>query len=230
MQRTYEIMFIVRPDILDEDLDKLIAGLEANITQGGGSIKSMEKLGRRKLAYTVKKFNDGNYVLLTINADGSLVGEIERRLRLSEPVIKFKSLRMDEEEKRVANIKAIRATRKKLSSLPAATPPAPVEAARATAPAAEAASALGILKGIGTLWLTKPAHPAHQAAPGPRVPGLGLPVPVDGRPAAVPAVLAAADANSSAARKFANSAWRRSTRFTTAMCGCCSSLSPSGAR
>src|ERR1700755_1990792 len=83
MQRTYEIMFIVRPDILDEDLDKLIAGLEANITQGGGSIKSMEKLGRRKLAYMVKKFNDGNYVLLTINADGSLVGEIERRLRVS---------------------------------------------------------------------------------------------------------------------------------------------------
>jgi small subunit ribosomal protein S6 len=139
MQRTYEIMFIVRPDILDEDLDKLIAGLEANITHGGGSIKSMEKLGRRKLAYMVKKFNDGNYVLLTINADGSLVGEIERRLRVSEPVIKFISVRMDEEEKRVAKIKAIRATRKKLSAQPAATAPAPVEPA--PAPAAEAASA-----------------------------------------------------------------------------------------
>ena len=139
MQRTYEIMFIVRPDILDEDLDKLIAGLEANITQGGGSIKSLEKLGRRKLAYTVKKFNDGNYVLLTINADGSLVGEIERRLRVSEPVIKFISVRMDEEEKRVAKIKAIRATRKKLSAQP---PAAPVVAAEpAPAPAAEAASA-----------------------------------------------------------------------------------------
>ncbi len=133
MQRTYEIMFIVRPDILDEDLDKLIAGLEANITQGGGSIKSMEKLGRRKLAYMVKKFNDGNYVLLTINADGSLVGEIERRLRVSEPVIKFISVRMDEEEKRVAKIKAIRATRKKLSAQPAATPAAPVEPAAAPA-------------------------------------------------------------------------------------------------
>ncbi len=124
MQRTYEIMFIVRPDILDEDLDKLIAGFEANITHGGGSIKSLEKLGRRKLAYTVKKFNDGNYVLLTINADGSLVGEIERRLRVSEPVIKFISVRMDEEEKRVAKIKAIRATRKKLSAQPAAAPTA----------------------------------------------------------------------------------------------------------
>jgi small subunit ribosomal protein S6 len=145
MQRTYEIMFIVRPDILDEDLDKLIAGLEANITQGGGSIKSMEKLGRRKLAYTVKKFNDGNYVLLTINADGSLVGEIERRLRVSEPVIKFISVRMDEEEKRVAKIKAIRATRKKLSAQPAAAAPTaptvPVEPAAAPAPATEAASA-----------------------------------------------------------------------------------------
>jgi small subunit ribosomal protein S6 len=143
MQRTYEIMFIVRPDILDEDLDKLIAGLEANITSGGGSIKSMEKLGRRKLAYMVKKFNDGNYVLLTINADGSLVGEIERRLRVSEPVIKFISVRMDEEEKRVAKIKAIRATRKKLSAQPSAAAPAPVEPAAAPAPAAatEAASA-----------------------------------------------------------------------------------------
>src|ERR1700690_1859004 len=123
MQRTNEVMFIVRPDILDEDLDKLIAGLEANITQGGGSIKSLEKLGRRKLAYMVKKFNDGNYVLLTIDADGSLVGGIERRLRVSEPVIKFISVRMDEEEKRRAKIRALRAGRKKLSAQPVAPPP-----------------------------------------------------------------------------------------------------------
>src|ERR1700761_101717 len=141
MQRTYEIMFIVRPDIPDEELDKLIAGFEANITQGGGAIKSTEKLGRRKLAYMVKKFNDGNYVLLTITADGSLVGEIERRLRVSEPVIKFISVRMDEEEKRVAKIKAIRATRKKLSAQPAAAPSAPVEPATASATPTEAASA-----------------------------------------------------------------------------------------
>jgi small subunit ribosomal protein S6 len=80
---------------------------------------------------------------LTINADGSLVGEIERRLRVSEPVIKFISVRMDEEEKRVAKIKAIRATRKKLSAQPAAPPPAPapVEPVAAPAAATEAASA-----------------------------------------------------------------------------------------
>ena len=141
MQRTYEVMFIVRPDILDEDLDKLIAGLEANVTQGGGSIKSLEKLGRRKLAYMVRKFNDGNYVLLTIEATGPVVLELERRLRVTEPVIKFITVRIDEEEKRLAKIKAIRATRKKLSAEPAASAaPAPVPAPpAAAAPPATAA-------------------------------------------------------------------------------------------
>ena len=146
VQRFYEVMFIVRPDVLDEDLDKLIAGIETTITTGGGAIRSIEKLGRRKLAYTVRKFNDGNYVLLTVDADGKLVAELERRLRVSEPVIKFITVRMDEEEKRLNKIKAIRATRKKVSAqAPAAAPvtapaAAPVESAEAPAEAAPASA------------------------------------------------------------------------------------------
>ncbi len=134
MQRFYEVMFIVRPDVADEDLDKLIAGLEQTVTNGGGTVRSTEKLGRRKLAYMVRKFNDGNYVLLTIDADGVLIAELERRLRVSEPVIKFITVRMDEEEKRLAKVRAIRASRKKLSAIPAEPPQAPVPAA-APAPA-----------------------------------------------------------------------------------------------
>jgi small subunit ribosomal protein S6 len=137
MQRTYEVMFIVRPDMEEADVDKLIAGLEQTITTGGGSIKSTEKLGRRKLAYMVRKFNDGNYVLLVIEAGGGLVAEIERRLRVSEPVIKFITVRTDEEEKRANKIKAIRATRKKVSAEPVPAPAPPAEAA----PAAVEASA-----------------------------------------------------------------------------------------
>ena len=120
VQRFYEVMFIVRPDILEEDLDKLIAGLETTITGGGGAIRSVEKLGRRKLAYTVRKFNDGNYVLLTVDADGKLIAELERRLRVIEQVIKFITVRMDEETKRLDKVKALRASRKKLSAQPAA--------------------------------------------------------------------------------------------------------------
>jgi len=143
MQRFYEVMFIVRPDVADEDLDKLIAGLEQTVTSGGGSVRSTEKLGRRKLAYLVRKFNEGNYVLLTIDADGALIAELERRLRVSEPVIKFITVRMDEEEKRLAKVKAIRATRKKLSAMPveAPEPPAPAAPAPAATESATPASA-----------------------------------------------------------------------------------------
>ncbi len=113
--RFYEVMYIVRPDAAEEDVDKLIAGFEATVTGGGGQVRSTEKMGRRRLAYTVRKFNDGNYVLMTIDADGALVAELERRLRVSEPVIKFLTVRMDEEQKRLDKVQALRAKRVKRS-------------------------------------------------------------------------------------------------------------------
>lgn len=131
MQRFYEVMFIVRPDVQDEELDKLVSGFEGTVTHGGGTVRSVEKLGRRKLAYQVRKFNEGNYVLLVVDADGALVHELERRLRVTEQVIKFITVRMDEEQKRIDKIKAIRATRKKLSAEPVAAHEA-TEAAEAT--------------------------------------------------------------------------------------------------
>ena len=132
MSRVYEVMFIVRPDTADEDVDKLIAGFSSTVTSGGGVVKSVEKMGRRKLAYLVRKFNDGNYVLLTIEAGGALVLELERRLRVTEQVIKFITVRVDEEEKRLAKVKALRGVRRKVSAEPAAGPvhveaPAPAE-------------------------------------------------------------------------------------------------------
>ena len=141
MSRSYEVMFIVRPDAAEEDVDKLIAGFATTVTNGGGTVKSTEKMGRRKLAYLVRKFNDGNYVLMTIDADGVVVAELERRLRVSEPVIKFITVRMDEEEKRLAKVKALRATRRKLSAEPHPSPAQPQPVATAPAPAAEPAEA-----------------------------------------------------------------------------------------
>jgi small subunit ribosomal protein S6 len=132
MNRTYEIMFIVRPDVEEADLDKLIEGFSANVTNGAGEVKSVEKMGRRRLAYTVRKFNDGFYVLMVVAAQGSLITELERRLRVSEQVIKFITVRMDEEEKRLAKIKAIRDTKVKRSAQPSAqTQQAPTSEATA---------------------------------------------------------------------------------------------------
>ena len=134
MNRSYEIMFIVRPDVEEADLDKLIEGFQKNVTDGGGEIKTTEKMGRRRLAYTVRKFNDGFYVLLTILAEGKLITEIERRLRVSEQVIKFITVRMDEEEKRLAKIKAHRDTHVKRSAIPVQQPVQQQPAAPAAEP------------------------------------------------------------------------------------------------
>jgi small subunit ribosomal protein S6 len=133
-------MFIVRPDVAEEDVDKLIAGFTTTVTNGGGAVKTVDKMGRRKLAYMVRKFNDGNYILLTVEANGETVHELERRLRVSEPVIKFLTVRMDEEEKRLAKVKALRASRRKLSAEPReqVAPPAPAPAPAAAVPAVPA--------------------------------------------------------------------------------------------
>ena len=160
MNRTYEVMYIVRPDVEEADLDKLIEGFEKNVTDGGGEIKSTEKMGRRRLAYTVRKFNDGFYVLMTIAAAGALIGEIERRLRVSEQVIKFITVRMDEEEKRLAKVKAIRDTKVKRSAQPIA---APVQAP-AAAPDAEATHA-GASTEAHTEEEKKPVAAASDASP-----------------------------------------------------------------
>src|SRR5216684_7162311 len=142
MQRTYELMFIVRPDMADEDVDKLIGTLESNVTTAGGTVKHTERMGKRRLAYTVRKFNEGLYILLTLQGTGEMIHEVERRLRVTEPVIKFISVRVDEEHKRLDKIKALRASRVKRSpaSASAAAPAAVAVAAPAAEPAAEAGS------------------------------------------------------------------------------------------
>lgn len=120
MNRTYEVMFIVRPDMAEEDLDKLISTLETAVTSTNGTVKSVEKMGKRRLAYVVGRFHDGMYVLLTVEGGGGLIHELERRLRVSEPVIKFLTVRIDEEQKRLDKIKKLRDARKKASAAPAA--------------------------------------------------------------------------------------------------------------
>ena len=148
MQRTYELMFIVRPDMTDEDQDKLVANLEGQVGTAGGTVKSVERMGKRRLAYLVRKFQDGIYILMTLEGDGAMVKEVERRLRVTEPVIKFITVRVDEEQKRMAKVKALRdakvrgkGTRGQAAEAAAAAAAAATLATEAAAPAADAESA-----------------------------------------------------------------------------------------
>jgi small subunit ribosomal protein S6 len=132
MNRTYELMFIVRPDMADEDLDKLISTLQSVVPASGGTVQKVEKMGKRRLAYTVRRFHDGIYVLMVVEGGGPVIHELERRLRVTEPVIKFLTVRVDEEQKRLDKIKKLRDAKKKVSAQPAAS------TEEAAAPAAEA--------------------------------------------------------------------------------------------
>ena len=109
--QNYKIMFIVNPNATDEEVDKINTQLETVITSGGGKIVKVEKMGKRRLAYTVGKFADGFYVLFVTIANGAIVREIERRLRVMDPVIKYLTVRMDEDMKRLGKIKAHRQRR-----------------------------------------------------------------------------------------------------------------------
>ena len=141
MQRTYELMFIVRPDMPEEEQDKLIANLETQVGNAGGTIKSVERMGKRRLAYMVRRFLDGIYVLMVLEGEGGMVKEVERRLRVNEPVIKFMTVRVDEEQKRLAKVKAIRDTKVRGKGTRAAAEAAAAESAAAAAAAESAAAA-----------------------------------------------------------------------------------------
>ncbi len=116
--------------------DKLISSLETQVGNAGGLVKSMERMGKRRLAYTVRKFQDGIYMLMVLEGQGAMVKEVERRLRVTEPVIKFITVRIDEEQKRLAKIKAIRDTKVRGKGRQAAAASAAAEAAAEAAVAA----------------------------------------------------------------------------------------------
>ena len=125
--RKYELIFIIRPDATEEELDKLIAQMEGVVAGAGGKLERVDKMGRRRLAYRVGRYREGFYVLFILEGSGETVKEFERRLRVTDSVIKFLTVRVDEEQKRLDKIKAIRDARRKAPPAPA-TPEASGEA------------------------------------------------------------------------------------------------------
>src|SRR5262245_55163551 len=106
--RNYEIMFIVNPNASEEEIDKINGQIETIITSGGGSIEKIEKMGKRRLAYEVDKHREGFYVLFVISANGDIIKECERRLRVIDAVIKYITVRTDEEVRRLEKARNLR--------------------------------------------------------------------------------------------------------------------------
>ena len=123
--RNYEIMFILNPGVAEEEIDKINSQLEGIITSGGGTVEKIEKMGKRRLAYDVDKHREGYYVLFVTAANGDIIKECERRLRVIDAVIKYITVRTDDETRRFEKMKKFR--QKRAARRGAGRKPAPIE-------------------------------------------------------------------------------------------------------
>jgi small subunit ribosomal protein S6 len=117
-------MFIVNPNAPEEEIDKVNAQLEGIIKSGGGTVEKIEKMGKRRLAYEVDKHREGFYVLFVILANGDIIRECERRLRVIDAVIKYLTVRTDEEVRRFEKIRSYRQKRATRRGTSTGAPPA----------------------------------------------------------------------------------------------------------
>jgi small subunit ribosomal protein S6 len=134
--RIYEELFILRPDATDEEIDPLVEQLKGVVTTHGGTVEKTDKWGVRRLAYRVQKRSEGNYILLQFTATPDTVHELERRLRVSDLVLKFITVRIDEKLKRIDKRKKAREKRAARKPAPVVAPPAPFSPAMPAEPAA----------------------------------------------------------------------------------------------
>lgn len=98
--RKYETTWILVPDVSDEDKTKVADRIHKLITEAGGELLRTDEWGRRKLSYEIKHFQHGVYVYNRFTAPADLIAEIERVLRLLDPVIKFLTVKLEDDAER----------------------------------------------------------------------------------------------------------------------------------
>ncbi len=130
-ERLYDLIFICMPATPEEEIAKIIATLEQVVAEHGGKVEKVEKWGTRRMAYRVAKQREGYYVYMSIaRRAGDLIKELERRLKVSDAVIKYMTVRLDEEIKRQQKLvgrrerRARQRPRKPAAGSATASPPA----------------------------------------------------------------------------------------------------------
>jgi small subunit ribosomal protein S6 len=108
-KRTYEVVFIIDPDASEEEVMRLSEAVQKVITGQGGSITRTEMVGKRQLAYEINHKRDGIYVLLEVEGSGAEIAELERRMRVNDQILRYMTIRVDEDRRRADKLKARRA-------------------------------------------------------------------------------------------------------------------------
>ena len=141
-ERLYDLIFICRPATPEDEINKVVTTIETTAAEHGAKVEKVERWGTRRLAYRVAKHREGFFVYMVLRStNGDVIKELERRLKVSDPVIKYQTIRLDEELKRQQKLvhhrerRASRRPRKQGTSAPAPAqqaPPAAEQTAQAS--------------------------------------------------------------------------------------------------
>ena len=104
--RVYEMMYIAEPDTADDHIGKLNDAITKLIEDQGGSVVKVEDMGRRRLAYKIKKYTEGRYCLFEIEGSGKEIAELERRMRVNDKIFRYITVRVDEDRKAAEKMRA----------------------------------------------------------------------------------------------------------------------------
>jgi small subunit ribosomal protein S6 len=108
-ERVYEILFIADPNLGEPEVDALAAHVQGFVEKEGGVVQKLEKWGKKRLAYVVGRHREGYYVLISATGPAALVKEVERRLKVTDGIFRFLTVRVDEELRKAERRKALRA-------------------------------------------------------------------------------------------------------------------------
>jgi small subunit ribosomal protein S6 len=108
-KRIYEVVFIIDTGTSEDETTRLIEGFQKIVTDLGGTVTKNEQMGRRTLAYKIGRKTEGIYFLFEIEGTGREIAELERRMRVSDQVLRYLTVRVDEERQRAEKLKERRA-------------------------------------------------------------------------------------------------------------------------
>ncbi len=131
--RTYEVMYIINPDTAADKIEKLNEAVGKLIEKEGGEVVRMDDIGIRHLAYPIQKKFDGYYVLFEVNGSGQEIAELERRMRVNDMIMRYITVRVDEDRKKADKVRAKREARQEKRASYRQNPPEAAEAAPAEA-------------------------------------------------------------------------------------------------
>ena len=107
--RTYELLFIARPGLAEPEVEALTETVKGYLEKEGGTIEKVEPWGKKRLAYEIDKQREGYYVLIVFASKGDIVKEVERRLKVTDGIVRHITVRVDEDLRRAESRKKRRA-------------------------------------------------------------------------------------------------------------------------